>query len=83
MKQPKFKIGDEVKCISRDDLEHLGCGWELNKIFIVGSITFVIDRYLYWPENGDGVYENGLILAQNLELENLDNIQLEKKEGKK
>ena len=55
-----FKVGDKVKCITKDKYENPGAGWKEGKEFIIKKIQRIATRKKYtilWPINDDhGVY---------------------------
>jgi hypothetical protein len=65
----EIKVGDTVKCIktpnqdinsdtgtANTNINYPGCGWELDKIFVVSNIEPVGDRKIYWGKDMDGVF---------------------------
>jgi len=70
MNNPKFKIGDKVKCVltskgSDDDCSYGGAGWVLNKKFKIAYITRNCSPYIYWDsQNRYGVWEHHLELVK-------------------
>jgi hypothetical protein len=65
----KFKVGDTVRCVSKETVsENISHGYVAGKEFIVDEIReFISDHgsiYIYFPENGHGVYEYDLELVE-------------------
>jgi len=58
----KFRVGDRVRCIKSDSDEATGMGFELGKEFVVAKSAHY-SRNCYFPEHGNGVYEEYLELA--------------------
>jgi len=59
----KFRVGDRVRCIKSDSDEAKGMGFELGKEFFVAKSAHY-SRNCYFPEHGNGVYEEYLELAE-------------------
>lgn len=62
MKDPKFKIGEEVKCIKHPQLKtYGGAGWKQDRVFKIDKITPYESgegrSYIYWGSPNGGVYE--------------------------
>lgn len=61
----KFKIGDTVRCVSKN--KTASCGYIPYKEFVVGSVRRDSNGdYIYFPEGGNGVYECDLILVEEV-----------------
>jgi len=60
--KPKFKEGNKVKCIN---FGIQGCGWELNKEFIIDHINDTSSGICYFPKSGSGTYGNSLELVED------------------
>jgi len=72
--EPKYKVGDKLRCIPGFDNQNSdsgGAGYEIGKTFIVGQISNNNgDSTIYWPmeRSGMGIYERAVELTESKEL---------------
>lgn len=74
----KFKVGDTVRCVLNNNngnrSNEPGAGWAEGKEFIINNCVFVSEQYnAYFPKEGNGVYEDYLILAADYKQLNTNN----------
>lgn len=66
-KEPKFKVGDTVRCVGESNKNQVNfgpsAGWKKDKEFIVDRIEGTLEN-IYFPEKGHGVCESQLELVE-------------------
>ena len=61
MARAKFKVGNELRCISEGQR---GAGWKKGHVFVVRDITDGIRDPVYWPvPKGSGIFESSVELV--------------------